>query len=387
MSTWRRLTSVQPALKHFSNCVYAGFIVWILAAGALAQPPAPAPDSIIFTNGDKLTGHFVSATSSSLKFKSDALGDITVEWSKVQELHTSAPVAVIRKGVKLAKHLAPSSIPQGQLTVQNQQAQLTAAPPQPPQSIPLAETNVIVDQPAFAKATTRKSGVFEDWAGGLTLGATLVNATQENRTFTGAINLVRTEPAETWLNPHNRTSLDFAAAYGDISQPHTPTIKTSIFHGDLERDEYFVDSIFAFGRGDFDHNYSQGLDLQQIYSGGIGWTAIQLANQTLDLKGGMSYVRQQFHTGPDESLVGSLIAEHYNRGFKRGLFLDQHLVLTPAWNNLSAYSALFSTQLAVPLFRRISASTGIIDTFLNNPPPGFRKNSFQFNLGFTYLLK
>ena len=101
----------------------------------------------------------------------------------------------------------------------------------------------------------------------------------------------------------------------------------------------------------------------------------------------MSYVRQQFQTGPDQSLIGSIIAEHYNRGFKRGLLLDQHLTITPAWNNLSDYSALFSTLLTMPVSRRISASTGVIDTFLNDPPPGFRKNSFQFTLGFTYLLK
>jgi hypothetical protein len=35
----------------------------------------------------------------------------------------------------------------------------------------------------------------------------------------------------------------------------------------------------------------------------------------------------------------------------------------------------------------VSASTGIIDTFLNDPPPGFQKNSFQFTLGFSYVLK
>ncbi|HLG95863.1 MAG TPA: DUF481 domain-containing protein [Bryobacteraceae bacterium] len=378
---------MEPACKRYSHSICAGFALLLLATNARPQTPAPPPDSIIFSNGDKLTGRFLSATGSSLRFKSDALGDIIVDWSKVQELHTSGQVAVIRKGVKVAKHLAPSSIPQGRLTVENQAVQLGAAPPQPPQSIPLADTNVIVDQPTFEKATTRKSGVFEDWAGAVTLGATLVNATQDNRTFTGAISLMRAEPAETWLNPHNRTSLDFTAAYGDISQPHTSTIKTSIFHGDVERDEYLFDSIFAFGRGDFDHNYSQGLDLQQTYSGGIGWTAIDRANQTLDLKGGMSYVRQQFHAGPDQSLVGSILAEHYSRGFRRGLVLDQHLSFTPAWNNLSAYSALFSTQVTMPTFKRINASTGIIDTFLNNPPPGFRKNSFQFNLGFTYLLK
>jgi hypothetical protein len=363
------------------------FTLLLLTFPVLAQPPAaPGPDTIIFPNGDKLSGHFISATGSAVKFKSDALGDLTIDWSKIQELHTAEKVAIIRKGVELSKHANPSSVPQGTLTVENQNAQV-AAPPQPAQSIPLSDTSAIVDQPSFERALTQKPGFLADWAGTVTAGASLVNATQDNRTFNGAVSLVRAEPAETWLSPSNRTSVDFSATYGDISQPNTPTIKTSIFHGDAERDEYFTDGVFAFGRADFDHNYSQGLNLQQTYSGGIGWTAIQTSNQTLDVKGGMSYVRQQFQAGPDQSLIGSIIGEHYNRTFKRGLVLDQHLTLFPAWNNLNAYSALFSTMFTLPVYKRVSASTGIIDTFLNDPPPGFQKNSFQFNFGLTYVLR
>ncbi len=32
----------------------------------------------------------------------------------------------------------------------------------------------------------------------------------------------------------------------------------------------------------------------------------------------------------------------------------------------------------------LSGSTGVIDTFLNGPPPGFKKNAFQFTLGSGY---
>ena len=355
----------------------------ISATAALAQA---GPDTILFPNGERLSGHFVSATGKVLNFKSDALGDITVDWSRVKELHTSGKVAAIRKGEKISKHLAASAIPQGILTVENQQVQLSA-PPQPPQSVPLASTGTIVDEASFEKASGHAPGLLQDWTGAVTLGATLVNATQDNRTFTGAINLVRTEPSEAWLNPRTRTIFDFTASYGDLSQPHTPTVKTSIFHGDAEEDRYFDHNVFAFGRTDFDHNYSQGLVLQPAFSGGIGWTAIQTANEELVVKAGMSYIMQQFQTGPDQDLIGSLFAEHFRRVFAGGLILDQHLAFTPAWNNTNAYSGLFSVLATMPVSKRISTSTGVIDTFLNDPPPGFRKNSLQFTLGLTYLLK
>ena len=96
---------------------------------------------------------------------------------------------------------------------------------------------------------------------------------------------------------------------------------------------------------------------------------------------------QHFQAGSDQNLIGSIFAEHYIRKFKRGLVADEQISVLPAWNNTSAYSASFSALLALPVYKRLSASTGILDTFLNDPPAGFKKNSFQFTLGLTYTLQ
>jgi hypothetical protein len=345
------------------------------------------PDVLLFIDGEKLTGHFVKSTGTSLTFKSDALGEITVDWSKVKELQSSAKVAVIPKNVRLRKRIDASTIPQGTLSVQDQQVHLAApAPAGTPQSIPLAGTGQIVDQAGFQKALTHQPGFFAAWKGTLTIGAAVVNATQDSESFTGAVSLVRAIPTENWLEPRDRTILNLNAAYGEVTQPLTPTIKTAIFHGDLERDEYFSPRLYFFGQGAFDHNFSQGLDLQQTYSGGIGRTLIERPNETLDLKASLSYVRQQFSGAPAQDLVGSIFAEAFNRKFKRGLTLDQHLTLIPTWNNTNAYSAAFNALVTMPVYKRINGSAGFIDSYLNNPPPAFRKNSVQLTIGLTYAL-
>ena len=377
--------------------VWKAVPLFVLSAGAAllanAQANKPGPDTIVFNNGDKLVGQFVKSSDSSVTFKSDALGDLTIAWSKVKELETSAKVAVIGKGVKLRRNAIPRDVPQGTLAMQDQKLQVTPAAGAPAQSIPVANAAVVLDQAAFQKAINRTPGIFSDWNGALTAGATLVAATQSNRTFTGAVGLVRAEPAEEWLNPSYRTSFDFSASYGKLTQPGTPTIKTSIYHAAAEQDEYFTDSVFAFGQADFDHNYSQGLDLQQVYNGGIGWTIVKTAVHQLDLKASMSYVRQQFLVAagqtqaPSNNLIGSVFAERYHRKLPHSVVLEQDLSVTPAWNNTSDYSAAFNTQLTLPVYKHLSGSTGIIDTFLNNPPVGFRKNSFQFTLGLTYTLQ
>ncbi len=278
--------------------VGSSWLIWLFGVASLPGQPAgqakPDVDVLVFMDGERLTGHFVKSAGSSLTFKSDSLGEITVDWSKVKELETSAKVAVIPKGVRIRKPGDAANIPQGTLSMQDQQIHLTAPPAPSPPSIPIADAGQIVDQAGFQNALSHQPGFFEAWKGAVTMGAAVVNATQNSESFTGALNLVRAIPTENWLEPRNRTSLNLNAAYGEVTQPGTPSIKTAIFHGDAERDEYFSPRLYAFGQGAFDHNFSQGLDLQQTYSGGIGWTMIQRANETLDLKGSVSYIQQQF---------------------------------------------------------------------------------------------
>ncbi len=353
-----------------------------------AQPAGqakPDPDVLLFLDGEKLTGHFVKAAGSSLTFKSDVLGEITVDWSKVKELQSSAKVAVLPKNAKLRQRADASSIPHGTLSMQDQQVRLGGAPEATGQSIPVADAGLIIDQAAFQNALSHEPGILEAWKGTITIGAAVVNATQDSESFTGAVSLVRAIPTENWLESANRTSLNLIAAYGEVSEPATPTIKTAIFHGDLERDEYFRRRLYVFGQGALDHNFSQGLDLQQTYSGGIGWTLIQRDNETLDLKTSVSFIRQQFSGAPDLDLVGSVFGEAFKRKFKHTT-LDQHLILVPVWNNTNAYSGAFTALLTLPVYKRLNASAGFIDSYLNNPPPGFRKNSVQLTIGLTHAL-
>ena len=50
---------------------------------------------------------------------------------------------------------------------------------------------------------------------------------------------------------------------------------TNIFHAGLEQDRYITPRVYVLGSMAFDHNYAQGLNLQQVYGGGIGWTVDQ----------------------------------------------------------------------------------------------------------------
>src|SRR5215469_16464316 len=59
-----------------------------VAARAQTASAKPAPDVIVFTNGDQLTGTLERATGNTFVFKSEIIGEVTVSADKIKELRT-----------------------------------------------------------------------------------------------------------------------------------------------------------------------------------------------------------------------------------------------------------------------------------------------------------
>ena len=352
-------------------------------------PPKPAPDTLILTDGESLIGHFVRSTGATVTFKSDVLGDLNIPWAKIKELHSAQRYAIVEKNVKLSRRADVSGVPEGSISMADQTLVVEPAPGATPQKIPVPEAAYVIDAPTFEKDLHHNPGFFEDWKGAVTAGATLVEATQQARTFTGSVAFIRAIPQENWLDPRNRTLIDFSASDGSVIQPNTPTIKTDIIHFDAERDEYFRGKdVYGFAQTALDHNFSQGLKLQSNLGAGIGYTVIKKANETLDFKGSITYIKEDFETSVNNAnLIGSTFNETFLRRTAHGILFLQQISITPAWSILNDYSAAASGSVAVPVYKRFAFTTSVADTFLNNPPPSFKKNSFQLTTGLTYTLK
>jgi hypothetical protein len=383
-----------------SSCLTAGVLAALLSLSANAQsasaPAKPAPDVLIFTNGDQLTGTLVRAAAGSVVFKSDMAGEITVSLDKVKELRSSGSFAVLRKDVPVTRtSIQPGTIifTDGSVTVAN--------PAGEPEIVAAKQVSYIIDQATYDRDLERRPGPFFGWTGNIRGGATLVRSTTNGSTFNAGIALVRAIPTVPFLPARNRTMFDVQETYGKQTSPSNPqtdppsnvVVKTNIFHADAERDEYFSTAFYALAQTTFDHNYAQGLDLQAVYGAGVGWTPVKTPKQQLDVKADLHFETQQFLSltegvppAPTLDLVGSTFSEAYRRTLPRKLILTEAANILPAWNNFSAYSANGSVALAMPLFKRLGLQFSTTDNFLNDPGPGFKKNSYQFVTGVTYSL-
>ncbi|HEY1754703.1 MAG TPA: DUF481 domain-containing protein [Bryobacteraceae bacterium] len=354
-----------------------------LVLTALAQAADP-PDALTLTDGEKLSGKVVKATGAAVTFHSDSAGDVIIPWAKIKELTSSRRFAVIPKGVIFKRKESDSKIPRGVLGFTDGKIQITPTGGAA-QTFAPADTGFVLDEESYQKAL-HTPGFGEDWKGALTGGVSLIEATQKSDTFTGAVHLTRAIPTEDWLAARSRTLVNFTASYGKVDQPNTPEVKTDLVHFDAEQDEYFSPRLYALAQAAFDHNFSQGLSLQQTYSGGVGREVLKSDKQTLDLKATMSFISQRFNGEANKSLVGSVFNETYHRNLPAGIKFDEHITLVPAWNNTNAYSANAGAGITMALYKRVSLNVSALDTFLNDPPPSFKKNSFQFTTGVTYSL-
>jgi hypothetical protein len=79
----------------------------------------------------------------------------------------------------------------------------------------------MIDEDTYGKEVRRNPGLLLWLDGRITAGATLVEATQNSRNFTGAAALVRAIPTVTWLDPRTAPLVDFTGAYGSVTQPGT----------------------------------------------------------------------------------------------------------------------------------------------------------------------
>jgi len=377
-----------------------GLVAFLLASGIAVLQPTPIiaqatsqPDVIVFTNGDQLTGKLERGVGTSLIFKSDELGEVKVSLGKVKELRTNGTFAVLQKGEKITR---TSKVP-GTITYADKEITVTEPGGAAPEVVPTSDLAYIIDSETYNKEVTANPTPLQGWTGAITGGATIVRATDYGENFNLGIGLIRAIPTVPFLPPRTRSTVDVLETYGKLTSPVIPQTappspaaetKTSIFHADAEHDKYFSTRLYALAAVSFDHNYAQGLSLQSIYGGGLGYTVFNTAVQQLDLKADVHYERQNFFAPtPGENLIGSIFGEAYHRNLPRKIVFTENATFIPAWNNSSAYSAIFAAGLVLPTYKRLSVNLNVLDNYLNNPAAGYDKNSFQFITGVSYSFK
>ncbi len=376
-----------------------------------AKKEPEVKEELILKNDDRLTGQLLNSTGTEIKFKSDLAGEVTVKWENVKELKSKREFAVVPKEIKDARNSA--TVPQGAIKIGEKgilvsplstaKPEISAAPTGPKakpgaptpeaaavKEIATTKIAVIVDDATYQKEIHKRIGWKSGWDGHITTGTSMIYSTQNSYLFQVDTELQRAVPTVSWLDPKLRTTTHFTLSAGRTTQPGVAETVTNISHVDAERDEYFSPRGYYLQGLSFDHNYSQGLVLQQVYGVGVGSTLFKKENSEFDVTSDLHYEKQHFNATANVSalnldLVGSALTEAFTAKWGK-IHFDEKLLADIAWNNASAFSASGNSSVRIPVYKKLSFSVATIDTFLNNPQVGYRKNSFQLTTGFALNL-
>lgn len=155
----------------------------------------------------------------------------------------------------------------------------------------------------------------------------------------------------------------------------------------------YDDLLFWFVDGDFTHNALQGLNLQSIYTAGLGWHAIHTSKTTFDILGGINYTRQTYGQVPGSTTatpnitrnsVGATVGEDFKHQFGPSTTLIEDASFYPNLSDAGQYNFAFDSALDTKINKWFGWQVSFNDRYVSNPPVfGTKSNDVVFSTGIT----
>jgi len=332
-----------------------------------------AADVVTLKTGESLVGSFVNVTGTTLRFRSDALGTISIPLRQIAAI-TPLPASVFARGQP------PLT---GDLTLESSgDWQIVAAADDVVHVIRAGDVNVILPTAAYLAIVNHEATPWQDWTGTASFGYSVQRASQETNTFSTILNTKRERPASPVFEPHWRTTVHLTALLSNAAEAET-SIGSNTVNASLRQDAFFAPDNFVFGVVQYDHVGAQGLTLRQTYGGGAGYDFTQTARTSLSVIAGLTFVRESFITNGNQQTAQALFGEKLGLQLTDRVRLDHMLNVYPNITLPGEYHFDTNTSVTIKLTDRFSLTTGVIDLFLSNPAPGSERNNFALTTGLT----
>jgi putative salt-induced outer membrane protein YdiY len=321
-------------------------------------------DQLSLKNGDRITGQVVKKEGTSLTFKSDVFGNITVPWDQVTQLSSQEPVTVV---------LPEGKAVQGRLSTTENRLVVTS--PTSEESVALAETAAIrnaAEQTAWERL--QHPGWLQLWAGFVDFGTSLARGNAETTTITTGINAARTTTTD-------KTILYFNQLYATATVAGETATSAQAVRGGWAYNRNLVPRLFINLFNDWEYDRFQNLDIRAVAGTGLGYSVLKTERTRLDLIGGGAYTHEEFSTPQSRNSGSAYWGNDWNYRLSDATAINQTFRM---FNNLSEngeYRVNFDVGTVTALRRWLSFQVTYSDRYLSNPAGGRKKNDVLFTTG------
>ena len=339
-------------------------------------------DQIVLKNGDRLSGTVIKSDAKNLVIKTDYAGEVTVNWSAVQEMTSAKNFHV---GLKSGQTVVgPVAVKEGKLEVTTKDFGTLETP----------TDNIVVIRDDAGQLAYEKSlhpGFGEGWAGGLNLGFALTRGNSETKNLNIAF-------AATRKGLHDKLSLYTNSVYATNDLPTaSPHTTANAIGGGARYDRDFTPRMFVFVNGDFYHDSLQNLDLRSLFGGGLGLHAIKSDATTLDLLAGVNYTHESYSSfvlppippgttvpAVTHSLAGLTLGDDFMHKLGKSTVFTQNLYFYPNLSQTGEYRGTFNLGLITKISKWLGWQNSFGDIYVSDPPTGKKKNDLLLSTGLNF---
>jgi len=319
-------------------------------------------DEIIFTNGDRLTGKIDHLVEGKMLFKSDAIGDVTIDISKIKTFSTDDPIAVHLKDENVLLQKIVSSEPgkfgiKGAGTVKAQDfelAEISSINP-PPKPVP-------------------------KWTGNLSAGLTSTHGNTKAESISGSANLgKRTE------NDRTQVSMDYAKSKREDPDTGEKDTTEDWWRSKAKYDYFFSKKLYGYVDGRYEKDAIAELDRRMIVGGGAGYQWIESEDLNFSTEFGLASLYEKFDNQTDSNSEVSIQAGYnFDKTLMKNVKFMHDLTYYPSTEKVSDYFLTSTAELRAYFTSTMFTTFKVIFDYDATPAIGSHKTDTKYLFGVGY---
>ena len=319
-------------------------------------------DTVVLTNGDRLTGEIQKLADGKLSLKTGYAGDVHIDWKVVDQLTTDGAVEVETHSGKRYRGTIRSS-PQG-FEITSANVTKTVAAPLVVGLIPVSEDG----GPSF----------WERLEGNVDIG---YNLTRGNSRLT--------QSSVDLGGEYRKAGYKVQARASSLFSRQNDAAATSRQSANLRYDKFLGPRLLAFALGGLERNDRKRLNLRSTAGGGVGWRLQKTQNSELSVLVGLTYTNEQFHAdaagiAPGDSFGEGLLGLEWNTRPLHSVHFTTSVALRPSLAGSGRYRIEYDSSVRIPLIRRLTWSLSLFDRFDSDPPIAVQRNDYGLVSAFGF---
>lgn len=387
-TTGRKFRVHRKSWQTRLRVLFGGFLLLMVVPKGMAAIDAGPSDTVVFLNGDRLSGHLKQATSESLTFAGLVTGDVPLKWQDIKELDLTS------SKISIANSQNPRGFPAAGAVIEVTTTDLCVrVKKQCLQTFPISQLISVYVLESRSLGPERRP-YFKAVGGALKVSPeSIIRATQKQAQLAGTLDLGLVTNSENAFK-HQETNIGLEANYSDSRKPGGGAVINELYSANLQQSFYLTDTKsedgpYLYGVTNFYHNLSLGMNLAQSYGAGIGLDGDH-GNASYTLAADIRYLGEDLYApGKPLSLAVAGLLEQLSYTFPwpdSGLTFHERILFLPAFNDSHAFQVRGSTGINVPIRKNISLNIDLLDDYIRNAPPKSLQNFAKVTFGFSYAI-